>query len=773
MTSPTTHATACILCSRNCGLLVEKTGDEITRIRGDKDHPNSRGYICQKAARIDYYQNNTDRLDAPLRRMADGGFEKISWDQALADIAERLTKIRDRHGGRAFAFYGGGGQGNHLGAVYGAPLLKAMRSQYHYSALAQEKTGDFWVNGRLFGRQTCHVTEDVENADLVLFIGTNPWQAHGIPNARQTLRELSKSPERRMIVIDPRVTKTAQLADVHLRLKPGTDAFLLAAMLAIFVRESLVDRDFIAAHTNGFEDLERVLRDIPVDAFIDRTGVSRDAVYAVAREFATAKRACVRADLGIQQSLHSTLNSYLEKLLFLLTGNFGKCGGNNLHTFLLPLIGHSDPPGEASDTWSTVVSGIPAISKLFPPNALPQEIDTDHPERVRALWVDSANPAMSGADTEAYRRAFAKLDLMVVVDVAMSETAERADYVLPASSQLEKWEATFFNLEFPTNYFHLREPLFEPRGDTLPEQEIYRRLLVAMGELPDAFPVLRQVARLDRAVPRLRVLPAALGLMMKLRPALIPYGAHVLQQTLGASLPDGASAAAPLWFAAHRYVARHGAAVRRALGDDASGVGDHALGELLFARIVGERSGTLISTHRYEDTWSLVRHPDRRIRLDIPELLDELGTLREEQPASHADFPLVLIAGERRKYNANTIFRNPAWRGEDADGALRLHPTDADRLGLADGVLARCVSAGGEIEVTISVCDSTQPGVVTLPHGYGLRYTDAAGRRRSFGPAVNELTSSDHRDPIAGTPYHKYVPVRLEAVDVPPRVAVG
>ena len=765
MTSSRTHATACILCSRNCGLLVETTGDAITRIRGDKDHPISRGYICQKAARIDYYQNNTDRLDAPLRRTADGGFEKISWDQALAEIAARLVAVRERHGGRAFAFYGGGGQGNHLGGVYGAPLLNAMRSQYHYSALAQEKTGDFWVNGRLFGRQTCHVTEDVENADLVLFIGTNPWQAHGIPNARQTLRALSRSPQRRMIVIDPRVTKTARLADVHLRVKPGTDAFLLSAILGIFVRDDLIDREFIAAHVNDYDQLENVLRDIPIDAFIDRTGVPRDAVYALAREFAGARRACVRADLGIQQSLHSTLNSYLEKLLFLLTGNFGKCGGNNLHTFLLPLIGHSDPPGANSDTWKTVVTDIPAISKFFPPNALPQEIDTDHPKRVRALWVDSANPAMTGADTEAYRRAFGKLDLLVVVDVALSETAEHADYVLPASSQLEKWEATFFNLEFPTNYFHLREPLFEPRGDTLPEQEIYRRLLVAMRELPNDFPLLRQIARLHRAAPWTRALPAALAVTLKLRPGLAPYGAHILQQTLGAWLPDGANAAAPLWFAAHRYVARHGAAVRRALGDVAHGAGDNAVAELLFERILADRSGTLLSEHRYEDTWALVRHPDRRICIAIPELLTELVKLRDESPEDTAHYPLVLVAGERRKFNANTIFRDPAWRGEDTDGALRLHPDDAARLGLADGAPARCVSARGGIEVKVSVCDSTQQGVVTLPHGYGLRYTDADGRRRSFGPRLNELTSSDHRDPIAGTPYHKYVPVRLEPID--------
>jgi len=770
MTTTTSHATACILCSRNCGLLIDTEGETIKRVHGDKAHPISRGYICQKAAGLAHYQQNRDRLSSPLRRTAAGDFEPISWAQAIREISAKMLSIRERHGGRAFAFYGGGGQGNHLGAVYGTPLLKAMRSQYHYSALAQEKTGDFWVNGRLFGRQNCHVTEDIEHSDLVLFIGTNPWQAHGIPNARRTLRELSKSPERTMIVIDPRVTETARLADIHLQLKPGTDAFLLAAMLSIIVREGLIDDNFIREHTNGFEQLKRVLLEIPIDTFIERAGVGKSQVYEVARQVAAAERACVRVDLGIQQSVHSTLNSYLEKLLFLLSGNFAKPGGNNLHTLLLPLIGHSDPPGPTSNAWSTAVTRIPAIAKLFPPNALPQEIDTDHPLRVRALWVDSANPAMTGADTEAYTRAFSKLELMVVVDVALSETAEQAHYVLPASSQFEKWEATFFNLEFPTNFFHLRKPIFEPRTGTLPEHEIYRRLLIEMGELPRNFPLLRQVARLHRAAPQLRSLPLVLALLLKLRPKLIPYGGHILEQTLGAWLPDGASSAAPLWFAAHRYVGRHSEAVRRAAtAIDLNGrderLNDNALAEQLFSRILHSHSGTLLSTHRYDDTWSLVRHPDRKIQLQIPELLRELAALKDEDATLGSEYPLILIAGERRNYNANTIYRDPAWRKKDADGALRINPNDAVQLGLEDGAQARCISRRGEITVLVQHCDTMRTGMVSLPHGYGLRYTEEDGSRKAHGPAVNRLTSSDHRDPIAATPYHKYVPVRLEAVD--------
>lgn len=233
----TTQKTACILCSRNCGLVVDIDAQgHFTKIRGDEQHPVSKGYICQKAARLAHYQQNGDRLSHPLRREADGHFVQVSWDEALNDIASRLINIREKHGGKAFATAGGGGQGNHLGGAYFGQIRAAMKSRFNYNSLGQEKTGDFWVNGRMFGRQTCHTTEDVEHADYVLFIGCNPFQSHGIPNARDTLKDIRKDTNRTMVVIDPRRTETAKQADIHLQLKPGTDAFLLSAILSIIIR---------------------------------------------------------------------------------------------------------------------------------------------------------------------------------------------------------------------------------------------------------------------------------------------------------------------------------------------------------------------------------------------------------------------------------------------------------------------------------------------------------------------------------------------------------
>jgi anaerobic selenocysteine-containing dehydrogenase len=752
------QATACILCTRNCGLAVQVEGGHFVRIRGDEAHPNSKGYICQKAARLEHYQNHADRLRHPLKRMPDGRFERIGWPQAMREIAGKLLALREMHGGKAFAFVGGAGQGNHLGGAYSRQLLAAMGSHFAYNSLGQEKTGDFWVNGRLFGHQTCHTTEDVEHADFVLFIGCNPFQSHGIPAARDTLRAFRKASDRTMVVIDPRRTETAEQADVHLQLRPGTDAFLLGAMLAIIVREGLHDREFLARHCVGFEQVERRLREVPVEDYVRRADVPLEDVERVARGFATTRRACVRVDLGTQHTLHTTLNAYLEKLLWLVTGKFGREGTNNLHAFLLPILGHTDERVqiEGKPLPRTACHRMQPIAGLFPPNILPDEILKAGDDRIRACVVDSCNPLLTWADTAAYRAAFESLELLVVVDVAMTETARMAHYVLPAASQFEKWEATGFNLEFPENYFHLRHPLFAPLEEALPEPEIYTRLLEQMAVLPERFPLLSAVARLQPDAAGYLPYVAALSATLARRPQWAPFAASILYRTLGPTLRDDSGAAAFILPLAMQFARRHEAAVRRA-----GHRGDRLrLGSRLFRAILEQRSGVVMSRHEFSDVWSLLRTPDRRVHLAIPEMLEELERLGSES-AAPGPYPFILMAGERRSYNANQIFRDPAWRKVDRNGAMRVHPRDATELGLADGDRAVVESVRGELEVSIGVDDSVRPGVVSLPHGYGGHF-DGQG---PIGPAVNRLTASDHCDPFTKTPYHKYVPVRIRRAE--------
>ena len=749
MDAPTTHKTACILCYVNCGIEVETVGREITRVRGDRDNPKSKGYICQKAGRIPYYNNNLGhRITTPLRRRSDGGFDAIDWDTAIREIAEKLNAIRAQHGGYAFGFYGGGGQGNTLTGPYGLSVMRAMGSSLHFTALSQEKTGDFWVNGKLFGSQNCHTAEDVDNTHLLVVLGCNPWMANGFARARDAVKAIRKDPARKLLVIDPRRTEVAEDADLHLRLRPGTDAYLLGAILSLIVRRGGEARDFLAERTVGFEAVRDALLKVPVEDWIRAADVAPQDVEAAVDMILAAPSMTVRVDVGMQQARNSTLNSYLEKLLFLLTGNFAKPGGNGLHTWLAPMWGHSKPNDRAQVTGQLKIAG------LTPPNDLPAHILTDHPERIRALFIDSGNPANSVTNTVLVEQALDALELAVTIDVAMTETARHSHYVLPAANQYEKWENTLFNLEYPHNYFHLRAPLFEPLAGTLPEPEIYTRLLRAMGDMPDD----ATLAELrTKAVDDRQAFAAAFRDVVRSNPKFSAVGPSILYETLGRSLPDGADAAAAWWPAAHKCATELGDAVRRA-GHVGEGF---ELGENLFAAILSRRSGLAFTHVEYDETWGLLRHADRRVQLAVPELLDWLGRLDPADAEPDPNYPLMLIGGQRRQYNANQIIRDPRWRKTDPGGALHLHPDDLAAAGAAESDWMAVVTRIGRIVVRVVADKNLRQGQASLPHGYGQIHDTSAGQV-TVGPRLNMLTDCDDCDPIARTPYHKNVAVRVE-----------
>jgi formate dehydrogenase len=738
------HSTACILCECNCGIVVQLDGRHLAKIRGDKQHPASQGYTCNKALRLDHYQNNRARLTSPMRRRSDGSYEEIDWDTAIAEIAAGFKRIADEHGGDKIFYYGGGGQGNHLGGAYSGAFLKALGSHYRSNALAQEKTGEAWVDANLYGG---HTRGEFENAEVSVFIGKNPWMSQSFPRARTVLNEIAKDPARSMIVIDPVITDTAKMADFHLRVRPGTDAWCLAALAAVLVQEDLCDEAFIAAHVNGAASVQEILRAIPVDDYAQRCGVDEELLRVAARRIGTAHSVAVFEDLGVQQAPNSTLCSYLNKLLWILTGNFAKRGAQHLHSSFGPLFRHTPAVGR------TPVTGAPIVGGLIPSNVIPQEILSEHPDRFRGMIVESSNPAHSLADSNACRDAFASLELMVVIDVAMTETARLAHYVLPAASQYEKCESTFFNLEFPHNTFHLRHRLLEPLDGTLPEPEIWARLMRALNVVDEAeLEPLRRAAGESREAFTVAFLNA-----VGTNPALNKVLPFVLYETLGRTLPEGLSGAAALWGLAQKAAMTYPDAVQRA---------GHSDGNALFEAILTNRSGVTFTVHEYEDDFNLISHADHKIALEMPEMLAEIHALSDApQHFTTDEFPIVLSAGERRAYTANDIFRDPGWRKRDADGALRVSLEDAQALGLVDGGRARITTAAGSAHASVEISEAMLPGHASLPNGFGLDFVDSDGTEQVPGVAPNSLTSSHWRDAYAGTPWHKHVPARIEAVE--------
>lgn len=427
-----------------------------------------------------------------------------------------------------------------------------------------------------------------------MFVGKNPWMSQSFPRARVVLNEIAKDPGRSMIVIDPVVTDTAKMADFHLRVQPGCDAWCLAALAAVLVQENLCNEAFLAAHVHGVDTVRAALQEVPVADYAQRCGVDEELLRAAARRIGTAASVSVFEDLGIQQAPNSTVCSYLNKLLWILTGNFAKKGGQHLHSSFAPLF--SQVSGR------TPVTGAPIIAGLIPGNVVPEEILTEHPDRFRAMIVESGNPAHSLADSAACRAAFQALELMVVVDVAMTETARLAHYVLPAASQFEKPEATFFNFEFPRNGFQLRRPLFPPLPGTLPEPEIWARLVRALGVVDEAdLRPLREAAAQGRQAYTEAFLAAAAT-----NPTVAKLTAYVLYETLGPTLPDGLAGAAALWGLAQKTAMAYPDAVRRA---------GHADGNALFDAILERPSGVTFTVHNYEDDFALISHPDHKIAL--------------------------------------------------------------------------------------------------------------------------------------------------------------
>ncbi len=740
--------TACILCYANCGLEVQTEGRKITKVKGDKEHPRSAGYVCQKAARITYYQNDSQRLSSPLRRRADGSFEAIDWDTAGEEIAAKMLALRDKYGPRSLGHYGGGGQGNHSGGGYGIMMMRALGATEFYSSIAQEKSGRFWVNGRMFGAQNCNHTVQAEQADLLIVVGGSMWQAQCEPGARTHLKEAAKASDRKVIVVDPVRTRDAELADLHLQIKPGTDTYLFGAMLKLLLERDGFDRAFIGAHSEDWHEVEPHIAAIPADEWIDHTGLDKKDVVGAVQMIIDAKAMTLRTELGIEMGRNSTLNSYLGNLLFLATGNFARPGTHAIHTWLQPLIGNSK--GARS-----LVTGMEEIVGVYPPNRFAAEVLSENPERLRAMLIDSSNPANTAANTHATEAALKALELLVVVDVAMTETAMLADYVLPAASQYEKWEFTYFTFSFPENYFHLRAPLFEPLPGTRVEAEIYADLARRMALLPDENTVseLRELASCDRAA-----FSQALRTTLSENRVFGAVAPLILYLTLGKSLANGAASAAILWPACHRTAARNTKAVQRALETDRTGA---ALGETLFDTILNSPSGTPFTYNEFDDVWDHIAYPDRKIRLHVPEMISWLNALDPSADVQDENYPFIVSLGQRRQYNANQIIRTPKWRDKDYDGTLRIHPIDLSKIGAEDGGWITIETRTGQLTARAEQDETLQVGYATLPHGYGMTYPLLNGEGVCIGPRINQLSASDDCDPIGATPYHKNVAARL------------
>jgi anaerobic selenocysteine-containing dehydrogenase len=725
----------CPLCEATCGLRLEIEDDRVVGVRGDDDDVFSRGYLCPKGALFGELEADPDRLHAPRVRR-DGVLVETSWDEAFREVARRLRPIVADHGPDAVATYLGNPNVHNLsGQLYVRPLLKALRTRNIFSASSVDQLPKHVSCGTLFGDPLAIPVPDIDRTDLLVVLGGNPrvsngslWTAPDLPGRLTALRRRGG----RLIVVDPRRTRTAAKADLHLTIRPGTDALLLAAISHTLQDEDLVDvGDHLRGHLDGLDEVLAKLGPFTPERVAPVCGIDATAIRTLARELSAADRACVYGRLGTTTVRTGTVASWLVDVVNVLTGNLDREGGA-----MFPHPAHHRGPRRPFRTgrWTSRVRGLPEAIGELPVATLIDEIVSPGEGQVRALITIAGNPVISTPDGARLDDALASLDLLVAVDPYVTATSRHADVILPPPGALHRshYDLAFTGLAIRNVANYSPPVLGAPIGPD--EWEILLTLAaIALGQDPpvdvdaaDAF-VLRTVVEAIVADPTARLADRDVD-------------------TVVAALGDrrGPDRLLDLLLRAGPY------------GD---GFGSHPDGlslDLLEANPHGIDLGPL--TPRLPDNLSTA---SGRVELAAPLVLDELTEL-ESQLDERPD-GLVLI-GRRHLRTNNSWSHNVAGLAKGRDlCTLQLHPDDAEARGVTDGGSVRVRSTAGEVTVTVEITDDLRPGVVSLPHGFGhdLQGVELTVARRQGGANSNILTDRHEVDPLSGTAVLNGIPVEV------------
>ncbi len=722
----------CPLCEAACGLLVETQGQQVVRIRGDESDPFSQGYICPKAIALKDLHEDPDRIRVPLVKR-DGRFVEVGWEEALSEIEARLLPILREQGPDALAFAIGNPVVHRIGLLnYFPRFARASGSRNVFSASTLDQMPKQLASGLMFGHWLSVAVPDIDRCDLLLILGGNPMASNGsmwtVPDYKGRARAL-RARGGRIVVVDPRRTETAEAADQHLPIRPGTDAYLLLALAATLFEEGLVRPGRLAEHLNGLNALRDFVAPYPPERVAAHCGLEASSIRELARQLAAAPCAAVYGRLGTCTTRFGTLNSLLVDALNVLTGNLDREGGAMFPKAAAFAANNVGPAGQGKGVKTgrrkSRVSGAPEVYGELPMTLLTEEMETPGPGQVRALFTLAANPALSAPGGERLDRALSQLEFMVSLDIYANATTRHADVILPSPSALEvsHYDAAFSQLAH-RNAARASGPVFD-KDPALPDDWEWLLRLAAMvqgqdwrapiNELDDAY----LMEELQRAVPAEFVTPSRQLLgdapgpmrMVDMALRLGPYG-DFFGQRKGISL--AAIAATP------------------------SGID---LGPLQ-PRIP-----------------EMLRTASGKVELAPPELLGEAAALEVALTEAPAD---LLIVGRRHLRNNNSWMHNLPTLAKGPDRCtLLVHPDDASRFGLQDGAQVEVQGPGGKVLAPVEVSSAMRPGVVSLPHGFGVQGEGLRLQCKQPGANLNALLKVGERDPLSGNAVLSGVAVRL------------
>jgi anaerobic selenocysteine-containing dehydrogenase len=732
-----THFRTCPLCEATCGLEITVRDDAVQRIRGDRADVFSHGFICPKGSTLKQLYEDPDRLRTPLIRRGEGHVE-ATWDEAFAEIDRRLTAIIAEHGPNSVGVYIGNPNVHALAPPFWIrPLLRALGSRNIFSASTVDQMPRHVSSGLMYGDPNAFVLPDLDRTDYLLMLGANPYESNGSlatapdwPGRLEAIRTRGG----RIVVVDPRRTRTAQASDEHLAIRPGTDALFLCALVHVIAAEGLVDTGASTPHLNGLDEALDAVADFTPEAVQERTGIAADVIRRIARELATAEHAVVYGRIGVHTVRHGTVASWATDLLTTITGNLDRPGGG---MWGLGAHARSRPPeggrrGYGIGRWHSRVSALPEVNGELPVAVLAEEIETEGPGQIRAMITIAGNPALTTPNSARLDAALASLELMVSVDIYLNETTRHADVILPVPSALEKshYDVAFYNqsLRRIANWSPAVFTTEQP-GDS----EVLGRLaLVLRGEGPNG----------DTTVLDEELLMGILNSAVANRNANV-YGRDAIelrQMVVGDSPQDRIVDA----------LLRTGP-----FGDGFGSASDGLTLALLQANPHGLDFGPLEPRLP-----SVLSTPSGKVELAPPAIIDAARSMLDESP----EYEGLTLIGRRDVRSGNSWLHNVnvLMKGKERC-TLLIHPGDADQRGLATGDVAVVESRVGRVTVPVEVSDEMRLGVVCLPYGWGHDAPGARLRVAQGRPGVNTnvLTDGAELDAVSGNAVLNGIPVSV------------
>ncbi len=711
-TGTKTHYRTCNLCEAMCGLAITYTDNTVLTITGDRDNPFSRGHICPKAVGLKDIYEDPNRLRRPLKRTADG-WQEIGWEQAFSEVATKLRQVRATYGANTIGFYAGNPSVHNSGTFLTAPgMVKALGTKTLFSASSVDQFPHHFAAFRMFGHPLLLPVPDIDRTDFWLILGGNPIASNGsIMTAPDVAKRLQAIRQRggKVVVIDPRRTETAQVADEHHFIRPGTDVLLLLGMAHTLFAENLVKPGRLAEFTDGFDALREAVQAYSPERVAAPTGLTAATIQQLARDMAAAERASLYGRVGVSTQAYGGLCLWLINALNILTGHFDAPGGMMLTHPAIDVLGRR-AVYTRYNRFRSRVSQRPEFMGELPVACLAEEILTPGPGQIRAMVTSCGNPVLSTPNGGQLDTAFAGLDFMVSIDIYLNETTRHAHYILPPATGLETahYDLTFHALAI-RNTTTYSEPLFDKGADARHDWEIFEELRLRLEADSNEFD--------PASAPPLQDPALKLDLGLK----------HGLYGT-----PDGDRPGLSL----------------QTLRDHPHGIDLGPLRPSFPDRLLTE-SG--------------------RIQLAPPDLLADLSRVdalvNTPEPGQLTPRPDELLLISRRHLRDNNSWMHNVHRLVKGRNrcTLQMNPADAAGRGLATGDLVAVQSRVGQVELPVDVTETMMPGVVCMPHGYGHNRVgirmDVA--QQHAGVSINDLTDERFVDELTGNAALSGVPVRV------------